>query len=336
MKIHILKLSCLIVSLVSVYPTGYAWQPIPDELRDHASHVRYPRIDEINDDKLVSLFEKQSILRDLPPSILVKDNEYLIQAAIKTLETTPVDWNAYRVALWIGKLIAKQQPQWIDIARKVFQGPRGEKINDDHGLAIIDTLDFLCEIGTEDAANLLSECIYSEFWDSGPVRSKAIATDPLISLSYIRHKALSGLRRMNFDIALPILNELKKDFPVRRLDQKLSPDEEIGLAILRTIYEINLDTRAMRIRPYVQKGQETIEEYFQILTGITLDKYFQKEFGKTLTEFGAQSGISKEQILKMFEQQLANEKGCEIFISLSFKDFLQNEGLILPVRDTRR
>lgn len=143
----------------------------------------------------------------------VEDRAFLIEAASAALNTGPPDWNAYRVAIWAMKAGMGQDSRIVELARRALTMPRGEKMSDDHGRALEDTLSLLTAQRTAEAVMLLEACVAREFWGADPMRSSVLRTETEPALAKLLTWAVEGIAAAPAELALPTLERLQAQYP---------------------------------------------------------------------------------------------------------------------------
>lgn len=144
------------------------------------------------------------------------DWECLREGANAALDESPPNWDAYRAAILVAKVVPFNEEYaksgMVRVCRRALQGPRGEKMSDAQGRAVTDTLEFLGGCYGDDSAKLLRECVRLEFWGDAPMRSRITGTETEKSLIMVRTTAIRQLGRLG-DKGLPFLMELQKEYP---------------------------------------------------------------------------------------------------------------------------
>lgn len=138
-----------------------------------------------------------------------QDATYLINATHSALDDNPVDWNKYRVAIWAMKAGMQGDTRVVELTRKALRMPRGEKISDAQGYAILETLALLGFLDCKEAIDFLLECTTAEFWGPDPIRSRVIRSPTTAEgIRILRYKALEAISRARGELSLPALEEL--------------------------------------------------------------------------------------------------------------------------------
>lgn len=143
----------------------------------------------------------------------------IVSGGAAALQETPVNWSAYRAALWVTRAGFYSDSSFVPIARAALQSPRGEKLSDAHVFAIDETLECVASYSTPESTALLEECATSEFWQRGGpirgnVRGSSIHTDSELSEIRLRMKSVHELVRLtDFELVLPALESLIRQYP---------------------------------------------------------------------------------------------------------------------------
>ena len=166
--------------------------------------------------------------------------EHIVAAALDAVESQ--QWNRYRAALWSTQAGVGLEPRLVALSREMLQAPRGEKVSDAHGLAMIDTLAFLGRSPSESAADILVEATTSDFWGSDPLRSRMLRKETEHSVTMLRTQAIANLGRLPSSISLPRLEKLAEKYPDISAESVPSDDYRFemgaGYTIAEQIYNV--------------------------------------------------------------------------------------------------
>lgn len=159
----------------------------------------------------------------LPCALSEEDNTYVQSAAQSALRATPVDWYIYRVCLWIALASGCVDGSWFKICASALEIPRGEKISDEHGRVLTETLKVLGYVGTSDALDLLVRATTREYWGAG-FRSRVIDKDPDAAIGRMQLNSLKAISLSEPEVAIPVLQRISAKFPDKSLHiQRDSP-----------------------------------------------------------------------------------------------------------------
>lgn len=188
------------------------------------------------------------------------DIEYIVQAGLDALAQNPQDWPTYRCALWATKAGMRGDSRFVPVAEFALAAPRGVKLSDSHGAAILDTLRTISVYDTQEAAALATECTSEEFWGPTPIRTRKISEKPSNALSIVRQNALKALSEMDPGLSIPALEELAEEYP------NLGPamhSESKGIDTLREGFGYSVRKRLWRVktRAGLPAGPNPQDEY---------------------------------------------------------------------------
>ncbi|HNZ48907.1 MAG TPA: hypothetical protein PLY90_08645 [Candidatus Hydrogenedentes bacterium] len=188
--------------------------------------------------------------------------DYIVAAAREAVELQ--QWSRYRAALWCTQAGVEIEVRLVALSREMLQAPRGEKLSDEHGLAIYDTLEFLGRTPIESAADLLMEATTLEFWGPGPLRSRRLRPDTQQSVTMLRSQAVRNLGKLPSSLSLPRLEELAKQYPDKSATS--APVEEYrfemgaGYTIAEQIYNVKVrEGIPGAMHPFVELYREPSE-----------------------------------------------------------------------------
>lgn len=167
------------------------------------------RTADIHPDGLAARVQAIADFRNLPKP--PEEVEYIVAAAREAVELQ--QWGRYRAALWSTQAGVGIEARLVAVSREMLQAPRGEKLSDEHGWALRDTLEFLGRTPIESSADLLIEATTLEFWGSDPLRSRILSRDTQESVSVLRSMSVSNLGNLPSSLSLPRLEELAKKYP---------------------------------------------------------------------------------------------------------------------------
>lgn len=148
----------------------------------------------------------------LPCALSEEDNTYVQSAAQSALQSIPVDWYTYRVCLWVALASGCVDGSWFKICASALEIPRGEKISDEHGQVLAETLQILGYVGNSDALDLLERATTREYW-SASFRSRVISTDPVRAVASMQTTALFAIGFAPPEQAIPFLQRIGAKYP---------------------------------------------------------------------------------------------------------------------------
>lgn len=207
------------------------------------------------------------------------DADYILQAAARALKRTPPpDWPTFRTALWAAKAGMQADPRIVPIARVALTSPRGPKLSDSQGYAILDSLEALGNNNSSEAIDLLLQCVTQDFWGDDPIRSRVIRTDPNQALVMVRTRAIYAISKAKAGLSLPALEELSQQYPDRTpplaASEEYTFDMGAGYTIAEMIWEVQK-------REQMETGPHPFEEYL----GVSAEEYIQQQTGMSYEEF---------------------------------------------------
>ena len=186
--------------------------------------------------------------------------EYIVAAAREAVELQ--QWGRYRAALWSTQAGVGIEARLVAVSREMLQAPRGEKLSDEHGRAMRDTLEFLGRTPIESSADLLLEATTLEFWGPDPLRSRILSRDTQESVSVLRSLSVRNLGNLPSSLSLPRLEELAEKYPDKTLGGPVPPGEDrfengAGYTIAEQIYNVKVrEGIPGAINPYVERYGE--------------------------------------------------------------------------------
>jgi hypothetical protein len=140
------------------------------------------------------------------------DLEYVRSKALDALGKIPQDWYTYRVCLWIALAAGCIDDTWFSICREAMEITRGEKISDDHGRALSDTITIFGHIGDVQSLEILERATTREYWGAG-FRSRVISRDPARAVASMQTGALYAIALSKPELAIPVLRRIGERFP---------------------------------------------------------------------------------------------------------------------------
>jgi len=246
-----------------------------------------------------------------------EDRDYLIAAANGALDSTPPDWNLYRVAIWAMKAGMQQDPRMVPLARRALTAPRGEKISDDHGRALEDTMAMLGQHRTAEAVALLEAGVSREFWGNDPMRSATLARHTEASLAKLRSRAVDGIAMAPGAISLPVLERLQEQYP--DAPPQSAPTEEYrfemgaGFHIAAKLYEVRR-REGLPVGEPPQWQRDAAEQVMKA-TGMPLDmRVIRTGYDMHRAEYGEEKARQAE--WKFGVENFGEERTREIFREL--------------------
>jgi hypothetical protein len=194
--------------------------------------------------------KREAFLREARPEV---ERRRILANMKKALAQHPPDWNLYRVALWCAKKGMKGDDRLIPGLKAALKGERGEKISDDQGRAVDDTINYLGTHDTEAAADLLYHGVSREFWGDAPFRSRITGTSTLGSLSYVRTRCLFRLAELPVSVALPRLGKLREKYPeIRHYSAPVSEyvfEKGAGYLVAKAVYNLKKKAGMAAVHP---------------------------------------------------------------------------------------
>lgn len=182
--------------------------------------------------------QAMATFRETPKS--AEEIDHIVASASEAVNLG--QWDRYRAALWSTQAGVDMEPRLVALSRQALEAPRGEKLSDAQGLAIMDTLEFLGRSPCQEAAALLNEAVTAAFWGEDPMRSRMLRTETIHSITMVRSLAIANLGRLPASLSLPLLEKLAKQYP--DISAKSVPSDQYrfemgaGYAIAEAIYNV--------------------------------------------------------------------------------------------------